>query len=224
MPTAIEVNGLPAISLTVHYPGHGVPTFVARVNKAKHKTINKSPLGLKIVYDNLTLIGTFMTSYEYQEGVEVRGVLGAGGWGKNAAAISYSDPAGVKASTVLLGLEKATGETFDAKPETRIGPHFIQPLGPASWALRQVVPQWYVGLDGKTRAGTWPASEVKKRFEIMSAEEALRAIVVAMDTTTEWLPGATFTHPRFASATIEAATHIILPNTYRVKATLKAQP
>jgi len=84
-------------------------------------------------------------------------VGGAGGWGSVVPAASYADDMGVKVSTVVSDAARAAGETVEAPPSTRLGPHYSRPELAASHVLNAVCPAaWFVGFDGVTRFGARP--------------------------------------------------------------------
>lgn len=214
----IEVNGNQCSSLSVHYPGHGIGVF-----SLKAPLLKKTPtgaLGITVKYDGLTILGTLVSTFEYHDGIELRGCFGAYGWGKTTPPISFGDPSGVKLSTLLSALEKATGETFDKKPETRLGTHFVHQAGPAIWALTQVSKSWFVDPNGKTKLGAWAESKVTKPFEMVNASEPGRTASIAANDLTQWLPGASFESTKYGKGKVESVTHIISPAEYRAHITL----
>lgn len=219
MPLSIEINGLACTDLRVHYPGHGVGVFVAKMPEAKK--MPAAPLGLVLKYDGLTVVGTLVSTYEYHAGIELRACFGAYGWGKTTQPIAMSDHSGVKLSTMLAALERATGESFESKPDTKLGTHFTHQAGPAIWALNQLAPNWYVSPTGKTVLGSWTASKVKKDFELVSASEPNRTCVARSGSLKEWLPGATFGTGVYTEAIVDSVTHIISPDSYEAAVTMR---
>src|SRR6185437_9736782 len=94
-------------------------------------------------------------------------VAGAGGWGKQLPAKSYSNDFGVKLLTVLQDAATAVGETLDTTtidPKATLGPFFVRPAGPACRLLEQLSSSsWYIGEDGKTRLGARPATTLSTK-------------------------------------------------------------
>lgn len=99
-----------------------------------------------------TLSGTVVSGGVFDGRASYRIVGGAGGWGQTAAAKSYANDAGVRASLVLGDLAATIGETVVDAPTTQLGTHYARQAGLASQTLNALCPQaWHVGLDGVTR-------------------------------------------------------------------------
>ena len=220
MAHSIEVNGEFASSLVLRLPGFGVGSFDVDITLAKK--LNTDPLGLVVKYDGLTLVGSVVSQYKMGEGFRVAAVLGAYGWHKPTKGVAYQDPSGVKRSTIISALERATGETVDPKPVGTVGQFYVEPAGTAAHSLNALAGgAWYVGLDGKTRLGKWPPSVVKSRFEVTGSDTYRRILEIGADSFGEWLPGAAFSHPRTAAGVIESVVHTVSATKYRATCVLK---
>jgi hypothetical protein len=121
-----------------------------------------------------------------------RVALGKAGWGNSIAAKSYTNDAGVKASTVLHDAAAAAGETLDAStlPTTRLGPAYTREAGPASRALERIAPRgWYVGEDGTTRIGRRPRADIAVPAQLGVADLSRGTITLAAESIATVLPG-----------------------------------
>lgn len=131
-------------------------------------------------------------------------VGGPGWWAPLARGESWQSDGGVKLSTVLQALSKATGETLtlpaDARPFTAYGWPTAGPYAPSTGAMvlgdlvrRGVVPAWRVLPAGGTECTAWPsagAADRGGRVLRRALDVGLRE--VGLDTrAAAFLPGAT---------------------------------
>lgn len=103
---------------------------------------------------DLSLVCSVVSGGPHQGRSYYRLCLGAHGWGRDIAAKSWANDAGVKLRTVLEDAAAAAGETFAAYPTGTVGLAWDRQEGPASTTLQLLYPEgWYVGEDGLTRVG-----------------------------------------------------------------------
>lgn len=142
---------------------------------------------------DLTLSGTILSGGKDKGRSFFRVVAGAGGWGKNIAAESYDDDAGVKLSTIIGDAARAAGETIDASTlpsSARIGPRYARKAGPASSVLELHAPRgWYVDEQGTTRIGARPASTLIVKATHGPVNLARGTVELASDSIATILPG-----------------------------------
>lgn len=146
------LGGAPVTSCLVQIPRWGCPWVSADLSGAVALT-GRQTLQIADVSVACTVVsgGTFEGRSAY------RLAVGAGGWGKEIDAKSYSDDAGVKVSTLLRDAALSAGETIEGLPTTRTGPHFARRADMASSVLNLLAARaWRVGLDGVTRLGEYP--------------------------------------------------------------------
>jgi hypothetical protein len=134
--------------------------------------------------------GTVLSGGPYNGRASYRVIGGAGGWGREVAAKSYADDAGVKLATVATDVALAVGETLADVPSTRRGPHYARAAGLASQALNELAPRaWYVGLDGLTHFGARPAVTYAGDGVRTRVDPAGLVVDVATDTIATLVPG-----------------------------------
>ncbi len=103
---------------------------------------------------DLSLVCSVVSGGPHQGRSYYRLCLGAHGWGRDIAAKSWANDAGVKVRTVLEDAAAAAGERFAAYPTGTVGLAWDRQEGPASTTLQLLYPEgWYVGEDGLTRVG-----------------------------------------------------------------------
>lgn len=183
------VGGYELRSCTAVLPDRGV--WSARADLVGGKA---PPVGVRVVVNlgNLTLTGTVRLAEVYAQRAEVFVVGGADGWGKTVQARRYRADNGVQLSKVLGDLARDAGETLGplgALAGAVLGYAWIRPEGPAIHALEELGRPWYVGLDGATNLGTWPAvtraglrlgveyRPSLRRAEITSPDDAFASLV-----------------------------------------------
>lgn len=141
-----------------------------------------------LVCTDATLKVTVVAGGAFEGKAGYRVVGGKGGWLKTIPAKSYTDDAGVKASTVLKDAATAAGETITDLPPTRLGPHYARLNDTAVMALHLLAPRnWYVDFAGVVHVGqrptttfdsTTPRTRVDKQAQIIElSSETLAALV-----------------------------------------------
>ncbi len=145
-----------------------------------------------LVMADLSLVGTVLSGGVALGRSFYRIVAGAGGWGREIAAASYPDDAGVKFATAIGHAANEVGETLATiAPSLRTGPNWTREAGPASLVLNSLAPAgWYVDEAGVTHvgertAGTLPA----KVTRIAPVDFARGKVVLASETIAAILPG-----------------------------------
>lgn len=138
---------------------------------------------------DLTLRMTVLSGGEYAGRARYRLVAGAGGWGRVIPRKGYGNDAGVKQATVVRDAAEAVGETvagIDA--QTRLGPHYVRPEGPA----RQVLPPrgWYVRPDGVTQFGSRESAEYTGNGAVTRLDLSAGVVELAVDEIGNLAPGA----------------------------------
>lgn len=118
-----------------------------------------------------------------------RVVAGAGGWRTTIAAQAFRDDAGVAKDRIVDRIASQTGETVEATPTDRVGPHYTVGAGPASRVLHDLFPSaWYVDRDGVTRfavrASTYTGTATRMRVDPEN-----RTVDLAPDDIADLLPG-----------------------------------
>ena len=148
------LNGQPVTALRVCLPAYGL--WWAEVECASDQVLKGAA---QIVLDDLTLKGTVVTGGAYQTRTRHRIVGGAGGWGKQIPAQSYTNDLGVKRAIVLRDAAAACGESMGpSDPKVTVGASFVRAVGPASRVLEQECARnWYVDELGITQIGRRPA-------------------------------------------------------------------
>lgn len=144
--------------------------------------------------EDLTLLGTIVSGGSDKGRSSYRVVGGAAGWGKEIAALSYSNDAGVKLSKVLGDAANAAGETLDAStiPASTVGPSYIRDAGPAGRVLEQLASEaWYIDEAGVTKLGRRPAVAFAGKAALGPIDRARGTVTLASESLASLLPGVT---------------------------------
>ncbi|OFV81988.1 MAG: hypothetical protein A2Y78_00190 [Acidobacteria bacterium RBG_13_68_16] len=121
-----------------------------------------------------------------------RVVAGAGGWGQDVPARSYSDDSGVSVRSVLADVATAAGETITGLPSTRVGRHFARAAGPASMVLHELAPRaWYVDGEGVTQIGSRPATAYTTQATRVRDDRRMGVVELVVSSAVGLVPGAT---------------------------------
>jgi hypothetical protein len=202
------VGGYELRSCTAVLPDQGV--WSARADLVGGKA---PPEGARVSVNlgDLTLTGTVRHAAVFAERAEVFIVGGADGWSAPVKRRAYRADNGVRLSKVAADLAADAGETLGplgALAGAVLGYAWVRPEGLASDALNELGHPWYMGLDGATNLGTWPAEtrtglrlgvEYRpslRRAEITSPEDAFSALV----------PGSVISGDGFPTLTIRSTT------------------
>jgi len=190
MGIAASLNGNRVTDVRSTIPGWGVSYHDVTVDG--NVTLSGA---VTLVVADLTIAGTILTGGSSGAGRSFfRLVAGAGGWGKQLPAKSYSNDFGVKLLTVLQDAATAVGETLDTTtidPKATLGPFFVRPAGPACRLLEQLSSSsWYIGEDGKTRLGARPATTLSTKVTyVVPLDLARGTVTIASETIANILPG-----------------------------------
>jgi hypothetical protein len=194
----ITFNGAPCSALSVVFPVFGVGTWRAVITRDTAPPTEGG--ACSIAYDETSITGSVLATYELSAGVECCGVFGYRGWANLLPAKSYHSASGVRLSTVLTDLERETGERFASKPDTVIGTHWNRPAGIASRALNAVAVGWRVLPSGLTTVAVQAAPAVTTKHEIIQLDEARGVYTIGCDSPSGFLPGASFKSPMMPTA------------------------
>ena len=142
---------------------------------------------------DLTWVGTVAAGGPSGGRTQYRLVGGAGGWGRDVAALAYTNDAGVKLSTVAADAAAAAGETLAGDiPTTRLGAAWAREAGPAGRVLDLVAPRaWYVDEAGATRFGRRAAVELGVEATRGPADLSIGRVTLAAESIATILPGVT---------------------------------
>lgn len=184
-----SLAGYTATRCRVHRPSWGV--WWAEVELAATPSLSGSVV---LQLADLEMTGTVMTDGDTTTARSSWFVAGgAGGWGQEIAAESYSNDAGVSMATVLRDAARACGETIDESTVTgTLGSYYVREAAPASRVLSVVSPRsWYVDDDGVTRLGARAASTYSERAPVVDEYPGLGIVVLAAATIAAIKPGVT---------------------------------
>ena len=180
------ISGQTVLRLSVHLPASGI--WWADVEADSEETLSGS---VELALPGLTLTGTVMSGGPYHGRARYRVAGGAGGWGRELRARSYSNDAGVKLARVLQDAAAECGESMYTTGETRtVGPYLVRDAGPASRVLGLQVPgAWYVGEDGVTYLGARTASTYEGEATRMGRDYAAGWLELGADDLEGLVPG-----------------------------------
>ena len=99
-----HVNGIRLVSVSLGMPAYGL--WMADVDGDLPGNLTG---GVTLVVGNLSLVGSVYRQGSFAGQAKARLVGGYGGWRQDVSAASYSNPAGVRLSTVLLDLAAEQG-------------------------------------------------------------------------------------------------------------------
>ena len=132
-----------------------------------------------VTVGDLTLVGkadpTCSTAYLTRTHLTVVGGLG---WRSAIPARHYHNDAGVKLANVLETTAGESGESVSVSSAERVGVDYVRPRGPASDALRDLAPDWFVDFAGVTQIATRPPTELGDvdGYEVLSFDPVLRCV------------------------------------------------
>ena len=184
-----SANGARLVAVSLGMPLYGL--WMADIDGDLPETFT-SPVTL--VVGNLSLVGSVVRQGSFAGQNRTRLVGGFGGWRQDVSAASYSNPSGVRLSTVLLDLAASCGEQVKPPtPDVMVGQFFVREVAPASRILRQLVgPSWYVDALGVTQIGTRPSAAITSPFSVEMFDTDKGEAVIATEDYASWVPGATF--------------------------------
>jgi hypothetical protein len=179
-----SISGHRATSLRLYVPNVGAWFVDAELDEALELAGK-----VEVRLGSLTLLGTVDPRHTgtFVTHTVVRVLAGGGGWSRELAAKSYHNDAGVRAATVCEDAAREAGEAIGepfAPPLAALGVDYVRRTGPAAHVLADVlgaVP-WWVGYDGKTRAGSRPeVTPEKGALELLYFDPATKLAVISAD-------------------------------------------
>jgi hypothetical protein len=176
--SALQVAGRSVVKGTIFVPHEGV--WFADLDLSSAEPISGS---VAITLGGSTLRGVVDPEASKVFGLRFRArvIGGAGGWRTEIKPTSYSNDAGVKASSVAADAARACGETLGtfAGGTLRLGSHYLREAGPASRIIEDAargVP-WWVGYDGVTQVSARTASApAADSYEVISFDPQSSAL------------------------------------------------
>lgn len=147
-------------------------------------------------------------------------VAGAGGWGNDLPARAYANDAGLQISQLVADVASEAGEPAPTgAPTTRLGPHFVRPAAPASFALNLLSPRaWYAQPSGVVAFGARSDAPASKA-PVVARNAAARMVELALtDTAANIVPGASTEFGTAADAEIEIAPEGVRARLYAAPA------
>lgn len=180
------LNGLRVTDAHVTIPAWGC--WYAEVSVDGEQTLTGTAT---LQLADLKLVGTILSGGPTLGRSVYRIVAGKGGWGKSVPKTEYTNDLGVKLSKVLGDAASAVGETIVVDSDTRVGPAWTRPAGPANAQLNLLAPKaWYVDELGTTRLGARAASTLTTAApRTQKADLARGKVVLATETIASLLPG-----------------------------------
>jgi hypothetical protein len=185
------IAGRPVTHARVYLPAWGVPW--AEVSLADDAILaGRTTLNVA----DLVFSGTIMSGGIGPIGrAGYRLAAGAGTWGKKVGQKSYSNSAGVKASSVIDDAARECGESIEAATlppaTTRLGYAWTREAAPASRVLELVAPAgWYVNhSDGVTRIRTRTSLPLDVKATIQSVDRAREVVILSAPSIASIIPG-----------------------------------
>lgn len=208
---AVDIDGAPVQSLTLHVPGCGLWFVVAQMVGDELK-LTSEPKTLRI--GPFSARGTIEPAHDSAFAGErrTRLVAGADGWRNNLTTQPYRNDAGVTAIDVARDAARAVGETlgsFDGGQQT-LGIKYVRQAAVASATLEDVargVP-WWVDFAGVTHVGkrTSPAPPKSGSVTLLNYDPELACATLVTDDLTQINIGTVITDERL-SAPITIASY-----------------
>ncbi len=187
-----SLNGEQVVKARVTVPYFGV--WTADVELAQDKALTGA---ITFVFGNLTMIGRAFRTAGYGGARRFLLTGGKSGWQKEIPEQNYSDPTGIKASTVLKDAATACGETIALAQDKTIGNSFNRAKEPASRVLRAILGStWWMDLIGVTQCQDRTVkTPIVTPFTVENFDGGLGVATIATEDPASWMPGRTFTAP-----------------------------
>lgn len=198
-----SVNGVRATSGVITIPYYGL--WVADVVLATTTPVSNL---CSLVVGNLTLQGAAYRMASFAGARSVRLTGGYGGWRNPVPFQEYSNPGGVRLSTVLGDAARSVGERVAVQADVSLGTYWFREAAPASRVLRLLAgPTWWVDPAGITQVGTRTSTAITSQYLINDWSGAKGKFEVSTEDYASWMPGNTFsnelvTTPQTISMTI----------------------
>lgn len=176
--TLLSLNGARAASARVMVPEVGI--WAAEVDFDERQELAGAAV---LVVGGTTLVGTIDPdeSGSYLTRSRVRVIGGKLGWRRRIAARHYHNDAGVKVSTIAIGVAAEVGETVAGADERRVGVDFVRTEGPARHVIDRLFPGWWVDFAGVTQLQTREQSELTGAVEILEFNPSKRVATLNVD-------------------------------------------
>lgn len=179
----------------VHLPAWGAPTAVVQL--AEDDPI---PTTGVLQIGDFSQVMTVEKTGPYGGSRGVWLVAGANGWRRTIQRQFYSDPQGVKLSSVIGDAARLCGETvvLGADFASRVlGQFWARAEAPASHTLNRTIGNsWWINPLGVTQIGDRPASVIEVDFDpVAPIRPELGMYTIATEDLAPWVPGASFTKP-----------------------------
>lgn len=190
--SSVTLNGarITSGSLTIPYYG----TWSADVTLADTAEVASSAT---LVIGDLTLKGTPVRQAAFAGTRSVQLVGGANRWSKIIPAKGYSQPSGVKLSTVLKDAAKAAGEQINVDSDKTIGKAYARDNAPAEKVLAlETGGKWWVDPDGVTQTKARSNKPIAHPFTVVRHMGNVGLFEIATDAVSQWQPGRTFSAPQ----------------------------
>lgn len=201
----LTINGLEAASMRWLAPWSGVWSADVEV----HGEI--APTGRVVIasLSGIVLVGTVdpARSGTFGEKRHVRVIGGGGGWGKNVRAQHYHSDVGLPLSVVALSTGAEAGEVATVLAPTVLGTDFVRRAGPASQIFTDAGVDWWVGLDGVTRAGIRLPAIPPLSLEILDWDPAAGTMKFTADVLVE--PGTVLVDLRFGRRIVREVEAVV---------------
>lgn len=198
--TAFALDGHAATAGALTIPGVGL--WYAAVDLADEVTLEGA---VTLTVLDQTFSGTVIAGGPVDGRSRYRVVAGAGGWGRTLPSRAYANDAGLTVARLVADAASEAGEPAPASPPaTTLGPHFVRPALPASFALNLLAPRaWYAQADGVVAFGARPALPAPDAPTV-SRNPAGRMVELALiDSAAGVLPGAATEYGTAADVEIE---------------------
>lgn len=181
MSQSITANGMIVTSLVQSVPHSGVWTAVVDFDQDRSGLTGAAILDV----GGAQYVGAFVPELSGSDGLLSKAFVvgGAGGWRRTIDEKHYHSDAGVSASSVVVDVAAAAGETLGSVAiDTALSVDYVRERTTAGRALRAVcaaagIP-WWVGFDGITRVGPRVRSEVVGEYEVLEFDPRWKVATV----------------------------------------------
>ena len=143
---------------------------------------------------NLSLAGTVVRQNVFAGTNRARLVAGYGGWRMQVPPRGYSNPLGVKMSTVIADAASAAGEKVNVPVDRTIGNFYARSNHKASRVLKLLASDiWYVDPTGVTQVQDRVSTAISSPFSVNKWDGGKGQFEISTEVYEDWVPGRTFT-------------------------------
>lgn len=187
-----SLNGEQVTSAKVTIPYYGV--WTADVELAADKALTGP---ITFAFGNVTMVGHSFRTSGYAGSRKCLLTGGKAGWSKVIPEQAYSDPSGIKASTLLRDAAAACGESIGLNQDRTIGTAWNRAKEPASRVLRSILgAAWWIDLLGVTQCQDRTLkTPIATPFTVENFDGGLGVVTIATEDPASWMPARTFTAP-----------------------------